>query len=117
MRSKSVEHLFLSAWENYDWNNWDKMIEDADLVLTKDSQNPYGWNYRGVGYYHKSDFKMAIECFSKSIQYKDQDGVFWLNRGCAYYNLEDFSSALINFTKADEIFMPWIGDEIVVNKK
>ncbi len=79
---------------------WEEAIEDFELALQLNPNNPYILNSLGVAKMHQGDYEGAIKCYSKALDIKPKDALAYRNRGIAKSNSEDNQGAISDFTKA-----------------
>jgi len=58
---------------------------------------------RGVDFYYKGNYELALEAFDKAIEIKPDDAKTWSNKGVALGKLGRYDDALKAFDKAIEI--------------
>jgi protein O-mannosyl-transferase len=82
---------------------WANSITLYNDIIEKYSKAYMAYNWRGNAWASHSDYRRAIEDYSKSIDINPKYGSAVLNRGKAKVSLGDFKGALDDFNKAIEI--------------
>ncbi len=75
-------------------------IDQLNMMLEKEPNNPEYLYYRGLKYMDQEDYTQAIVDFDKSIAIDSTTAVTWFNRGTSKFSLDDFDGALIDYNKA-----------------
>ena len=78
-------------------------IDQLNVMLEKEPNNPEYLYYRGIRYMDGDDYTLAIQDLSASIAIDSTKAATWFNRGTAKYSLDDFDGALVDYNKAIEI--------------
>jgi tetratricopeptide (TPR) repeat protein len=59
------------------------------------------WYERGLLYYNKMEYEIAIRCFNKSLEFSDSNGFdAWYMKGNSFYQLQEYDKAINCFNKS-----------------
>lgn len=81
---------------------YDKAIYELDRLVFKEPTADK-FNYRGVAYFRKRNFKAAFENFNKAIEAVSTNGHYFSNRGYVYMWKKNYALAKADFEKAYEL--------------
>jgi len=83
-------------------------IEDNNKVIEMDDTGreyrPHAYNNRGLVYYEKGEYKLAIDDFTRAAELMPRMANVYYNRACAYVGRKDYGQALIYFERELEMF-------------
>jgi tetratricopeptide (TPR) repeat protein len=65
--------------------------------------NAQDWNNYGTGFSAKKDYKEAIRCYDKALEFDPGDFCAWHNKGMALNHLRRYEEAIRCFDQALEI--------------
>ena len=94
-----VDALINRSHAYFQTGNYDKVIEDCDLILRLEPSNAVIWNRRGSAWYAKEDDDKAIRDFSEAIRLNPNYDVAWYNRGNAWYSKGEPDKALADINR------------------
>ncbi|VFJ12676.1 tetratricopeptide repeat protein [Candidatus Nitrosocosmicus franklandus] len=77
------------------------MVEDINTYMIKDFQAKNYWYARGIEYYNKKEYEIAIRCFSRSLECdKGSEFDTWYMKGNSFYQLRKYDEAIKCFSKS-----------------
>lgn len=77
-----------------------RLLNDLSLPV-KDREKFF--NERGVGYFRKKEWDLALSDFSEAIKINPRDNVLWANRADTYRNKKEFNLALDDSKRSIEL--------------
>ncbi len=77
------------AKQQLDNKEYDKSIENYNILINQDTNNAYYFNQRGLSYYNQGNMKKAKENFTMATLYSEKNGTYWANLSAVYNNLND----------------------------
>jgi tetratricopeptide (TPR) repeat protein len=75
-------------------------LDQLNLMLEKEPQNPEYLYYRGLKYMDADDYTQAISDFNQSIALDSSVAATWFNRGTSKFSIDDFEGALADYNRA-----------------
>lgn len=100
--NRGVAYVSLSKFQ--------EAMADAEkaLSLLENGSNPsshsaIAYQVKGIVFQNQKNYKLAIESFSKSLDFEPSDAKLWNSRGGAYFLSKDYGNALKDFDKAIEL--------------
>ncbi|MEO8665125.1 MAG: tetratricopeptide repeat protein [Ignavibacteria bacterium] len=92
--------IFSKALEYYYGANYQEAIPLFDEYIKSLSNDPRGYQYRGLCYQGMRNFPRAIEDFTNEIRVAQNNGDGYVNRGNTYFLDNNFPAAMRDFTDA-----------------
>ncbi len=104
--NSKVNNMFMEAINAHVDGDFKRAI-DLYTQLLAISSNHYLYNHRGIVYIAISEYKKAIDDFTKAIELEPNDTRVYTNRGLAYRMIQKFDRALDDFNKSLELNPLW----------
>ncbi|MEX0994527.1 MAG: tetratricopeptide repeat protein, partial [Balneolaceae bacterium] len=79
-----------------------QQLEDIELELSQDRQNPELWNDHGVGLHLLGRYREAVESFRSAIQRRPENPTYHFNLGNSCMELNEIEKAMDSFLTALE---------------
>jgi tetratricopeptide (TPR) repeat protein len=121
-----IDPNYSTAYNNIGWlydtlkNDKEKAISYYKKAIEFDPNNTYArgnlanhnivkketaedWNYEGIVYFKKKNYKEALKHFKKAKELKPEERLYWHNIGKAYHWLRKNKDAIKFFEKANSI--------------
>jgi tetratricopeptide (TPR) repeat protein len=80
---------------------WDEAITELNNAIALASNHPEFWNQRGVAYYRKGQYQLAVFDFDNAIRYSGgRNSIFLTNRADTYGKLNNWPGAMQDLAQA-----------------
>ena len=97
---QTTEYFVMLGKDSYNSNDFDRLIEDCNEAIRRDSHDASAYNNLGVAYFYKKDNKQAIDNFNNAILHSQNPVAAYYNRGFVYSGKWLNEQAIADFTKA-----------------
>lgn len=77
------------------------MANVINMLMAERFQAQNYWYERGVEYYMKREYEIAIRCFNRSLEFCKSNGFdAWYMKGNSFFHLHEYNEAIDCFSKS-----------------
>jgi tetratricopeptide (TPR) repeat protein len=100
---RNIDILFEMAFCYEQIGDWNKAIENYNLILDIESYSEEAWFYLGQVYYAQEQYLKAYKAFDYVTIINDKNAEAWLQKSHALFQLEKYKEALEGYTSYFEL--------------